>query len=142
METSSSKWQPIYFSIFSTTIVVTVVATGLLDKCAGCSNWLGWVELIESSATRGVLYATVIISFMEVMRMVLLPADYLRQKFIEPLKERQKEEGRKEGRTEGRREGIAEMLDWLRSKEEAEREGREFNDPMPGGERNGSEPKE
>ena len=70
--------------------------------------------------------------------MVLLPADYLRQKFIEPLKERQKEEGRMEGRTEGRIEMRAEILEWLRDKEEAEREGREFNEPMPGIEKNGS----
>ena len=78
--------------------------------------------------------------------MVLLPADYLRQKFIEPLKERQKEEGRAEGRAEGHAEGHtegrasmrAEILEWLKDKEEAEREGREFNEPMPGIEKNGS----
>ena len=78
--------------------------------------------------------------------MVLLPADYLRQKFIEPLKERQKEEvraqGRVEGRVEGRIEGRSEMreeiLNWLQRKEEAELEGREFNEPMPGTEVNGS----
>ena len=74
--------------------------------------------------------------------MVLLPADYLRQKFIEPLKERQKEEGRAQGRVEGRIEGRSEMreeiLNWFQRKEEAEREGREFNEPMPGTEVNGS----
>ena len=74
--------------------------------------------------------------------MVLLPADYLRQKFIEPLKERQKEEGRAEGRAEGHAEGRArgrtemreQFLNWLQRREEAEREGREFNEPMPGAE--------
>lgn len=77
--------------------------------------------------------------------MVLLPADYLRQKFIEPLKERQKQEGRDEGRAEGhaegRAEGRAEMRSeieaWLRDKEQAEREGIEFNEPMPGAQENG-----
>ncbi len=81
--------------------------------------------------------------------MVLLPADYLRQKFIEPLKERQKQEGRDEGlklgraegRAEGHAEGRAEMRSefeaWLRDKEEAEREGIEFNEPMPGIQENG-----
>ena len=65
--------------------------------------------------------------------MVLLPADYLRQKFIEPLKERQKEEGRAEGRAEMREQ----FLNWLRRREKAELEGREFNEPMPGAEKNG-----
>ena len=86
--------------------------------------------------------------------MVLLPADYLRQKFIEPLKERQKQEGRDEGlklgraegraqgRAEGHAEGRAEMRSeieaWLRDKEQAEREGIEFNEPMPGTQENGN----
>ena len=74
--------------------------------------------------------------------MIILPADYLSQKFVEPLKKRQQKIGEARGQAQGHAQGIAEMLDWLRSKEEAEREGREFNDPMPGGERNGSEPKE
>ena len=122
-------------------IVVTIVGTVLLDRCTNCSRWTDWLELIESGTAKGVLYATAVISFMEVARMVLLPADYLRQKFIEPLKERQKEEGREEGRTEGRAEGRAamrtEILEWLKDKEEAEREGREFKEPIPGVEDNG-----
>lgn len=134
METSSRKWQPIYFSIFSVTIVVTIVVIVAVGGCSGCSHWTDWLELVKSGTSSGVLYATAIISFMEVGRMVLLPADYLRQKFVEPLKERQKEEGRAEGRTEMREE----ILGWLQRKEEAEREGREFNEPMPGTEVNGS----
>ena len=86
--------------------------------------------------------------------MVLLPADYLRQKFIEPLKERQKQEGKDEGMkiglSQGRTQGIAqgraqgraqmraEIQAWLRDKEQCERDGKEFNEPMPGAEENGS----
>ena len=109
-----------------------------MDRCEGCFDWQDWVELIKSSTANGILYATAIVSFVEVGRMVLLPADYLRQKFIEPLKERQKEEGREEGRTEGRAEMRVEFLSWLQRKEEAEREGREFNEPVPGTEGNSS----
>ena len=101
-----------------------------MDRCEGCFDWQDWVELIKSSTANGILYATAIVSFVEVGRMVLLPADYLRQKFIEPLKERQKEEGREEMRVE--------FLSWLQRKEEAEREGREFNEPVPGTEGNSS----
>ena len=106
----------------------------VLNGCSGCSRWLEWLEPIESATANGILYATAIVSFVEVGRMVLLPADYLRQKFIEPLKERQKEEGREEGREEMR----VEFLSWLQRKEEAEREGREFNEPVPGTEGNSS----
>ena len=151
METSSRKWQPIYFSIFSVTVVITIVTTTLIDKCSNCIIWLDWLELIKSATANGVLYSTAIVSVIEVMRMVMLPADYLRQKFIEPLKERQKEEGRAEGlaeglaegRTEGRSEGLAEgrtegraemrqeFLNWLQRKEAAERQGGVFTEPMP-----------
>ncbi len=115
-----------------------MVATVVLNGCSGCSRWLEWLEPIESATARGVLYATAIVSTIEVIRMVMLPADYLRQKFIEPLKERQKEEGREEGRTEGRAEMRAEFEAWLQRREEAEREGREFNEPVPGTEGNSS----
>ena len=102
----------------------------VLNECSGCSRWLEWLEPIESATARGVLYATAIVSTIEVIRMVMLPADYLRQKFVESLKQRQKEEGREEMRVE--------FLSWLQRKEEAEREGREFNEPVPGTEGNSS----
>ena len=137
METTSRRWQQIYFNVLSVTIVVTIAATLAINRCAGCSGLVDLLRLIESSTGKGILYATAIISFMEVGRMVLLPADYLRQKFIEPLKERQKEEGRAEGRAE-----MHELfLDWIRRKEEAEREGRPFDEPMPGSEYNGTSPR-
>ena len=56
-----------------------------MDRCEGCFDWQDWVELIKSSTANGILYATAIVSFVEVGRMVLLPADYLRQKFIVSL---------------------------------------------------------
>ena len=80
-----------------------------MDRCEGCFDWQDWVELIKSSTANGILYATAIVSFVEVGRMVLLPADYLRQKFIEPLKERQKEEGRG-GRSHGGTRGNARRI--------------------------------
>ena len=73
------------------------------------------------------------ISFMEVGRMVLLPADYLRLKLIKPLEDRIFNRGKAEMR--------AEIVDWMDRKEEAERDGREFNEPMPGAEYNGTSPR-
>ena len=133
MESSSRKWQQIYFNTFSVTIVLAILITVLSDKCTECTSWQDWLELIKSGTANGILYATAMISFMEVGRMVLLPADYLRQKFIEPLKERQRDEGRAEMR--------AVIVDWMERKEKAERDGREFNEPMPGAEYNGTSPR-
>ncbi len=144
MRTSYSTWQPIYFGLFSITVVVSVIIAWLSNGCPQCANW--W-DVVAEGGTKGAVYGTILVSLIEVTRiMIILPADYLSQKFVEPLKERQRKEGRAEGRAEGRTEGRAEgraelraeILDWLRRKEEYEREGKEFNEPMPGLEENGS----
>ena len=174
MRTSYSTWQPVYFALFSIMVVVNVVAAWLSNGCPQCADW---EDVITQGGTDGAVYGTIIVSLIEVIRiMIILPADYLSQKFVEPLKERQRAagmakglaEGREEGRAEGIAEGIAEgravgiaegkaqgraelraeIMDWLRRKEEHEREGKEFNEPMPGLEeddsakRNGSVPKD
>lgn len=130
MESSSRKWQQIYFNTFSVTIVLAILITVLSDRCTECTSWQDWLELIKSGTANGILYATAMISFMEVGRMVLLPADYLRLKLIKPLEDRIFNRGKAEMR--------AEIVDWMDRKEEAERDGREFNEPMPGAEYNGT----
>ena len=182
MRTSYSTWQPVYFALFSITVVVNVVAAWLSNGCPQCADWQ---DVITQGGTDGAVYGTIIVSLIEVIRiMIILPADYLSQKFVEPLKQRQRAagrakglaEGRAEGKAQGRAEGIAEgkaegraegiaqgravgkaqgraelraeIMDWLRRKEEHEREGKEFNEPMPGLEeddsakRNGNVPKD
>ena len=133
MESSSRKWQQIYFNTFSVTIVLAILITVLSDRCTECTSWQDWLELIKSGTANGILYATAMISFMEVGRMVLLPADYLRLKLIKPLEDRIFNRGKAEMR--------AEIVDWMDRKEEAERDGREFNEPMPGAEYNGTSPR-
>ena len=65
------------------------------------------------------------------------------------LRDEGKEKGLAEGHAEGKARGLAEgraamraeILQWIREKEEAELEGREFNEPMPGAENNGTSPR-
>ena len=130
MRTSYSTWQPIYFGLFSITVTASVIIAWLSNGCPQCANWR---DVVFEGGAEGAVYATILVSLIEVIRiMIILPADYLSQKFVEPLKERQ--------RAEGRAELHAEIVDWLRRKEEHEREGKEFNEPMPGAERNGTKP--
>ena len=132
MDTKRVDWQSIYLVILSITVVVTVVITRLFDRCPNaCSDLL---EVVEVGTPKGIIYGTFIVSMMEVIRiMVMLPADYLRLKLIKPLEQRIFNRGKAEMH--------AEIVDWMERKEEAEREGKEFNEPMPGAEYNGSEPK-
>ena len=161
METSPKETHPLYLAVFSFTVAATVIVAALLDRCPyGCS---GLLEVIEVGTSKGVLYGTFLVSAMEVIRiMIILPSDYLRHKYIEPLKqEREKERQRRkelerkridegiargltrgltQGRAQGRSQMHAEILEWMREKEEADREGKPFDKPMPGAERNGSSP--
>ena len=62
--------------------------------------------------------------------MILLPSEYVRYKFVEPLKQRLFNEGKAEMH--------AEIVDWMERKAEHECEGKEFNEPMPTPNSNGA----
>ena len=113
-------------------VVATIIVIGLQNTCPdGCSNLL---EVVEVGAPKGVIYGTFIVSVMEVIRIVIImPSDYLQYKYIEPLKQRLFNAGKAQMR--------AEIVEWMERKEEAEREGIPFDEPMPGAERNGRQPK-
>ena len=57
----------------------------------------------------------------------MVTGEYLRQKLVEPLKERQRAEGRVEGRAEERAAWEA----WNRRRMAAEAEGKPFDEPPP-----------
>ena len=65
----------------------------------------------------------------------MVTGEYLRQKLVEPLKEKQRAEGRAEGRVEGHAEGRAERDAawdaWNRRRMAAEAEGKSFDEPPP-----------
>ena len=112
-------------------VVGTVTVAGLFDKCPnGCSNWL---EIVELGTPKGIIYGTFIVSVVEAIRiMVILPSDYLRYRFIEPLKQ--------SIFNRGKAEMHAEIVDWMERKAEHEREGKEFDEPMPSPDSNGASP--
>ena len=152
MGTAQHQWQAAYLGAGS----VCVVGGNLrLRLFAGCPECAGPLDFVKTGTASGSLIGAGIVSFMEAFRiMVMLPADYLRLKFIEPLKEKQRKEaearakaiadreariearGEARGRAQGVAEGEARMRDrfvfWLARKEEAERLGLAFNEPMPG----------
>ena len=68
----------------------------------------------------------------------MVTGEYLRQKLVEPLKEKQRAEGRAEGRVEGRAERDAAWDAWNRRRMAAEAEGKPFDEPPPSVQRNSS----
>ena len=61
----------------------------------------------------------------------MVTAQYLTEKFVEPLREQLREEGRVEGREEGREEAHSKWADWYRRKTEADEKGVPFDEPPP-----------
>ena len=61
----------------------------------------------------------------------MVTGEYLRQKLVEPLKEKQRAEGRAEGHAEGCAERDAAWEAWNRRRIAAEAEGKPFDEPPP-----------
>ena len=82
-------------------------------------------------------------TIIETLEVAMVMAQWIRQKYLEPLKERQRaewraegieagrEEGLETGRDEGRAELIEEMKDWDSRRRESEARGESFDEPPP-----------
>ena len=103
----------------------------------------GWIHLARGTAAQfaPVGVGAAIGSLIAVQGVAIIVSLYhiITNRFVLPTIERHREEGRMEGLEEGRAEGLEEgeeranraWRDWLREREEAEAEGRPFNEPPP-----------
>ena len=112
---------PLYFALFTIAVtagigfvvwyeVAHVTDDDLPDTMIGIIQGVGWVGL---SSAIGTFTPT------ELLENAMVMANWFRQHYLEPLKERQRQEGREkglqEGREEGREEGEREALARVRS---------------------------
>ncbi len=130
-------WTPLYFSLF----IVQVIAGDAIiiwqemslrthddayDTFVGIIQGIGWVGLASAINT---------FTIIETLEVAMVMAQWIRQKYLEPLKERQRAEWRAEGieagREEGRAELIEEMKDWDSRRRESEARGETFDEPPP-----------
>ena len=61
----------------------------------------------------------------------MITAEYLRAKFVEPLKQSLRDEGREQGREEMRAEMRAKAAAWHAKQKEATEKGEPFDEPPP-----------
>ena len=122
-------WVAEYFTAFSW---VNLITSGLLTY-DHILHWEGgrfsefYDTLVGKLVPHSFLVAIGILMTIEVVKSTMITANYIRQRFLEPLKERQ----RAEGRVEGREEMEAAWLSWLERKSEAEDSGIPFDEPPP-----------
>ena len=125
-----------YFILFTIFAIVGQVAVAwhevrvdtidsAYDTFVGIIQGIGWVGLASAIFT---------FTMTEAMEGVMFTGAWLRQRYLEPLKERQraeKERQRAEWSAKGRAELIAEMKDWDRRRRDAEARGESFEETPP-----------
>ena len=137
----SAAWKTAFFSIFSVSTLITTIAiiayqianrgdSAIMETHRSTAEWV---------FINGAAQALAIYSATEAWETTMVLANHLRQRLLEPLKERQRMEGRAEGvaegRAEGRMEGRAESdamwRAWNERRERAAASGEPFNEPPP-----------
>ena len=148
---------PLYFLLFTLAVVSgkvmfvwyevkVVTSDGPFETWIGIIQGVGWVGLASAVGA---------FTLTETMEYAMVMANWFRQQYLEPLKERQRKEGREqgleegrvagleEGRVEGREEGrvagrvegraelLAEIREWDRRRREAEARNEPFDEPPP-----------
>ena len=133
----SPAWKTAFFSIFSVSTLITTIAiiayqianrgdAAIMETHRSTAEWV----FINGAAQALAIYATT-----ETWETIMVLANHLRQRLLEPLKERQRMEGREMGLAEGREEGRAESdaawRAWNARREKAAASGEPFDEPPP-----------
>ena len=138
-ESRQSMWSvrpalvPFYFAFFTLSVIAGnafivwyevffVTTDAAPETLIGIIQGVGWVGLATAIGT---------ITLTEIMEHAMVMANWFRQNYLEPLKERQRNEGREEGREEGRAELLAEIREWDTRRRDAEARGETFSEPPP-----------
>ena len=130
----SPAWKTAFFSIFSVSTLITTIAI-IAYQIANRGD-AAIMETYRTTAEwvfiNGASLALTIYSATEAWETTMVLANHLRQRLLEPLKERQRMEGREEGRAEGRVEGRVEGRSEGRAEGriEGRAEGRTESDAM------------
>ena len=121
----STAWKTAFFSIFSVSTLITTIAIiayqianrggdAIMETHRSTAEWV----FINSAAQALAIYATT-----ETWETIMVLANHLRQRLLEPLKERQ--------RMEGRAESDAAWRAWNARREKAAASGEPFDEPPP-----------
>ncbi len=122
-------WRTAYFAAFgiSNLAATCVIAADEIANREVATPLQVFSAIAERVAVAGVAIAITIVSIVEVLYFAMVTGNYIRQKFLEPLKESQREEGRKQGEEKANAEWSA----WNQRRLKAEANGEPFDEPAP-----------
>ena len=143
------SWGSPYFMLFTLQVVagISIVTREHIAVVTDDSTYDTFIGIIRDVVSVGLASAIITFTITEILEGVMFTGMWIRQKFLEPLKESQRAEGRAEGRFEGLAEGraegrseglaegraamIAEMMEWDRRRQDAEARGEPFHETPP-----------
>ena len=121
----SAGWGTAYFFAFSISNLVAtcvIVADEIVNR-GDASPLEVFSAIVERVAVTGVALGITYFSIVEALASTMITANYIRQKWLEPLKEQQ--------RAEGVSSADAEWEAWLDRRSKAESDGIPFDEPPP-----------
>ena len=148
-----ANWSSPYFMVFTVQVIAgeAVIMLNEITSKTQDSAYDTFVGIIQGVGWMGVASAVNTVAISELLEGLMVTAQWFRQKYLEPLKERQRQEGLEQGREEGleqgieqgieqglqrgRKEGRAELIsqfkDWDARRRDAEARGESFDEPPP-----------
>ena len=123
----------VYFGCFTLVMIVGTSLIVLHEVASETSDsaYDTWIVIMQGVGLLGLTSAIVVFTLTEILEYPMVMANWFRQQYLEPLKERQREEGRQEGREQARAEILAEIREWDMRRREAEVRGEPFDEPPP-----------
>ena len=122
-------WVSPYFILFTLQVVVgeSVIVWHEIFSATQDTPFDTYIGIIQGIGWVGLAAAVNTFTITEALEGVMVTAMWIRQKFLEPLKERQ----RAEGRAQGRAELIAQINEWEKRRRDAEKRGETFDEAPP-----------
>lgn len=143
--TIRSGWRASYLILFT---IQSTIATALLI-------WYQVTELttdtlietilaiIQGIAWIGAASVTTSVTITEVINGIMVIGEWMRDRFVEPQKEKQRQEGLEQGLEQGLKQGLQQerkrWTQWNQRRMEAEAKGETFNEPIPDSDNGGAE---
>ena len=123
----------VYFGCFTLAMIVgtSLIVLHEVASVTSDSAYDTWIVIMQGVGLLGLTSAIVVFTLTEILEYPMVMANWFRQQYLEPLKERQREEGRQEGREQARAEILAEIREWDLRRREAEVRGEPFDEPPP-----------
>ena len=135
--TIPAGWWPAYIWIFAAKILSwTALVTRYHVMYGGHGGFTETARAVVSDVAIGIPVAMASTTILlEGVKVLMITAEYLRAKYLEPLKQSLRDEGREEGLEEGLEQGREEMrvkaAVWYAKQKEAAEKGEPFDEPPP-----------